>query len=79
MGQLGNLLKSGQPITPEAAEQVPPETVEQLAHEAEKRDPGVVDRVSDFYSEHPTLVKGLGAAALAVVMSKMAGQKRGMF
>lgn len=78
LGNLGGLLNSGQPITPEAAEQVPPHAVEELAKEAQNRDPSIIDRVSDFYAEHPTLVKGLGAAALAVVMSNMAGQKRGI-
>ncbi len=77
LGQLGNLLKSGQPVTADVAEQVSPQDVEQLAVEAEKQDPSVVDRVSDFYSQHPTLVKGLGAVALAFMMRSMAGQKRG--
>jgi len=79
LGNLGSLLQGGQPITPEVAQQVSPEAVQEIAHEAEKRDPGVVDRVSDFYAQHPTLVKGLGAAALAFMMKNMAGQKRGMF
>ena len=79
LGQLGNLLHSGQPVTPEVAQQISPQAVEQIAHEAEKRDPSVVDRVSDFYAQHPTLVKGLGTAAIAMVLKNMAGQKRGMF
>lgn len=79
LGRLGDLFKSGQPITPEAADQVSPQAVEEIAKEAEKHDPNVVDRVSDFYSQHPTLVKGLGAAALAVLMSKMAGERKGFF
>jgi hypothetical protein len=66
-------------LTPEDADRIPPEAVEELAEEAEKRDPGIVDRVSDFYAEHPTLVKSLGVAALAVAMSGMAKQKRGLF
>ena len=77
LGQLGGMFQSGQPVSPEVASQVDPKVVEQMAHEAEKRDPSVVDRVSDFYSQHPTLVKGLGAAALAYMMRGMAGQKRG--
>ena len=66
-------------MSPQQAEQIPTEAVEQLAREAEQRDPSVIDRVSDFYSEHPGLVKTLGAAALAVAMSGMAKQKRGLF
>ena len=78
MGNLGGLLQRGQ-VTEQDAERVPPQAVEELAREAEKRDPSVVDRISDFYSEHPGLVKSLGAAALAVAMSGMAKQKRGFF
>jgi hypothetical protein len=78
MGNLGGLLQGGQ-VTPQVAEQIPPQAVEELAREAEQRDPTVVDRVSDFYAEHPTLVKTLGAAALAIAMSGMTKQKRGLF
>ena len=66
-------------VTPEQAQQIPPQAVEEIAREAEKNDPTVIDRVSDFYAEHPTLVKSLGAVALAIAMRGMAGQKRGMF
>jgi len=69
----------GARVTPEQAQQIPPQAVEELAREAEKSDPTVIDRVSDFYAEHPTLVKSLGAVALAIAMRGMAGQKRGMF
>jgi len=78
LGQLGNLLSKGQ-VSPQEAEQIPPQAVEELARHAEQHDPSVIDRVSDFYSEHPGLVKTLGAAALAVAMSGMAKQKRGLF
>lgn len=78
MGNLAGMLQGGQ-VTPQQAEQIPPEAVEELAREAEQRDPSVIDRVSDFYSEHPTLIKTLGAAALAVAMSGMTKQKRGLF
>ena len=76
-GMFGN---SGQPqVTPEQAQQIPPEAVEDIAREAENRDPNVIDRVSDFYAENPMLVKTLGAAALAIARRGMAGQKRGIF
>jgi hypothetical protein len=63
---------TGQTITPEMAQQIPPQAINQVAEAAEKHDPSIVDRVSSFYSEHPTLVQTLGAGALAVVMGKMA-------
>ncbi|HWR51538.1 MAG TPA: hypothetical protein VN428_10550 [Bryobacteraceae bacterium] len=60
-------------VSPEDAEQVPPDQVQKMAETAEQQDQGIVDKLSDFYSEHPTLVKSLGAGALAILMSKMAG------
>jgi hypothetical protein len=78
-GQLASLLQSKSSFTPEEADQVPPEAVADLAQEAQNQDPSVIDRVSDFYAEHPTLVKSLGAAALAVAMSGLSKQKRGLF
>ena len=70
---LGSLLSGGQTsITPEQAQQVPPEAIEELAAHAEKKDPSVIDTISNFYAEHPTLVKGLGAAALTVALAKIA-------
>lgn len=75
LGGLAGLLGGGggQPhITPEVAEQISPQVVEQIAAEAESQDPSVINRISDFYSEHPTLVKGLGAAALAIALAKIA-------
>ena len=45
------------------------------AKEAEKRDPSVVDRVSDVFAEQPQLLKILGGAALAIALGRMA-QKR---
>jgi hypothetical protein len=67
---LSALMSSGR-VTPETASQITPEVVEQLATEAHKQNPSIVDTVSSFYAQHPTLVKTLGATALAVVMSKM--------
>jgi|SRR5581483_1873971 len=55
--------------TPELAQQVQPQVVQQLADLAKQADPSVVDKLSGFYAQHPALVKSLGAAALAIVMS----------
>ncbi len=64
-------------ITPEQAEQIPAEAVQEIAAEAEKKDPSVIDQVSNFYAEHPTLVKTLGAAALAIALSQIAKRQAG--
>jgi len=70
---LGSLLRGGQTqITPEQAQQVTPEAVQHIATEAEQSNPSVVDSISHFYSEHPTLIKTLGGAALAIVLARMA-------
>lgn len=63
-------------ITPEQAGRIPPEAVQEIAREAENQDPSVIDRMSDFYAEHPTLVKTLGAAALTIALMKIAQQTR---
>lgn len=77
-GILGGILNGGQTeVTPEQAEQIPAEAIEQVAAEAEKKDPSIIDRVSDIYSSQPTLIKVLGGAALAVALSKIAQRSMG--
>ncbi len=71
---LGGLLGGGSQITPEQAQQVPPEAVQQLAEQAQQNNPSIVDQASRFYADHPTLVQGLGAGALALIMSHMSRQ-----
>lgn len=76
-GLLGGLLNGGgngqQPqITPEQASQLSPEQVQEIARKAEQENPGVVDRMGDFYAQHPNVVKGLGGAALAIALAHMA-------
>jgi hypothetical protein len=74
-GALGNLsggAGTSQPaVTPEQTRQISPEAVRQLAEHAEKRDPSIVERASDFYAQHPSLVKGLGTAAVAMIIRHM--------
>lgn len=77
LGSLGGLLGRSE-VSPHEAAAIPQQDVEELARTAEKHDPSVIDRVSEFYSEHPGLVKTLGAAALAVAMSGMTKEKRGL-
>ena len=74
LGGLGGLLGGGSQVTPEQAQQVSPEQVHQLAQQAEQNNPSIVDQASRFYAEHPTLVQGLGAGALALIMSHMSQQ-----
>lgn len=72
-GLLGNLLgghANGQ-VTPEQAQQVSPDAVHDLAQQAEKKNPSILETASNFYAQHPTLVKSLGTVALASVLSHM--------
>ncbi len=75
-GALGNLFRGGQndtpQITPEQAATLTPEQVQQIAEQAEQHNPGVVERVGDFYAQHPSLVKTIGGAALAIVLGRVA-------
>jgi hypothetical protein len=72
-GVLGNLRGADQAqISPEQASQVPPGTVRELAEQAQQQNPGIVERMGDFYAGHPNLVKALGGAALAIALGHMA-------
>jgi hypothetical protein len=71
-GALSGILSRGGQVTPQDAERVPAEEVERVAAKAEQKNPSIVDQVSEFYSEHPGIVKTLGGAALAIVMARIA-------
>lgn len=77
-GALGKIFGNNAPskVTPEQAAQVSPEQVQELAEKAQQQNPGIVDRMSDFYAEHPTLIKAAGGAALAVALGYMANNIR---
>jgi hypothetical protein len=75
---LASILGGGrQQITPEEAQQVPPEAVEEIAAHAEKQDPSIIDTLSGFYAEHPALIKTLGGAALAIALATIAQRHSG--
>ncbi len=62
-----------QQVTSQEAELVPEEAVQKLAAVAEQHDPSVIDRVSEFYADHPNLVKTLGIGALTMITSRLIG------
>lgn len=74
LGGIAGALSGGN-ITPQQAQQISPEQVQVLAQNAAKKNPSVVDMAAGFYAQHPTLVKSIGAGALALLMSKIS-QKR---
>jgi hypothetical protein len=78
-GPLGTLLqraRRGQPVTPMEAGPIKPDDVEQAAHQAAARDPGIIERISSFYARHPALVQTLGSMALNIALNRIA-QRRG--
>jgi hypothetical protein len=75
LGGLAGVLSAGS-VTPQQAQQVPPQAVEVLAQHAAKKDPSIMDAAAGFYAQHPTLVKTIGAGALALLMSKISPGRR---
>ncbi len=75
LASIVSALASGQQVTPEMADQVSGDEVRALAEHAEKQDPSVIDTLSNFYAEHPTLVKSLGAVALTIAINQIANRK----
>lgn len=78
-GLLGQLTGGGAAapqLTPAQASQLTPDQVQVLANHAEQNNPGIVDQLSNFYAEHPTLVKTLGSAALSIALAKIAEAQR---
>ncbi len=74
-GSLSGLLAGGA-VTPQQAQQVSPEQVQVLAQKAAAKNPSIVDAASSFYAQHPTLVKAIGAGALALLMSRLSASRR---
>lgn len=74
---LGRLAEGGsRAVPPDVAAQLSAEQLQQIADHAEQHCPGIVDRMSAFYAEHPGLVKTLGSAALSIALAEMAGRQR---
>ena len=69
-------LGSTTPITPETAAQIPASAVEEAAAQAQQHDPSIIERVSEIYAQHPTLVKTLGTVAMGIALSHLANRGR---
>jgi len=65
------------PVSPQQAQDVSPEKVRTVAQEAAQKDPSIMDQAAGFYAQHPTLVKSLGVAALAMIMQQTTHSRRG--
>lgn len=83
-GIFGNKLNSGNgsatapgsgglpSISASDAEKITPDQVREIAEQAEKADPSILDRIGSFYGKHPEAVKMLGGAALAIALGRIA-------
>ena len=69
-------IAANQQVTPDQAQAVPTDVVQQLAAHAEKADPNFVEKASSFYAQHSTLLKTLGGAALSIALAKVAERQR---
>jgi hypothetical protein len=58
-------------VTTEQAAKLLPSQAQELAANAKTVNPSIVESMSNFYAQHPVLVKSLGAAALAIILSQM--------
>ena len=73
---LGGAGANAPTITPEQASSISPQDAAVIAAHAEKKDPSIMGRAGEFYAQHPDLVKGLGAAALAIALGRMHSSQR---
>jgi len=55
---------------------VSPSVIQSTLEQARAANPSIVEKVSGFYAEHPTLIKTLGSAALTIALAKMAEHAR---
>ena len=80
LASLGSAGGAGAPtggsVTPQQAQQVTPQQVQVLAQKAAAKNPSIVDAAAGFYAQHPTLVKTIGAGALALLMSRLSASRR---
>lgn len=71
-GALSHLAQPGAQAQQADADAITPTQAGELAAAARQSNPGIISELGSFYSQHPTLVKTLGAAALTFAMSHMA-------
>jgi hypothetical protein len=75
LGSLAGTLSKGS-VTPQQASRIQPEQVEVLAEKAAQHDPSIMEKAAGFYAQHPTLVKAIGAASLAFLVSRISQGRR---
>ena len=66
----------GRRVSPQEAQQMPVQEVESATADAAAANPGIMERASRFYAEHPVLVQSLGQAAITIAMNAMMNRRR---
>ena len=72
LGDVWRRYSAGARVDPDRAATVGRTEVEEVARQARKQNPGVLERVSRFYARHPEIVRSLGQVAMSIALSKMA-------
>jgi len=62
---------AGPGLSAQNPSQLSPAQVQQIAAQAEKQDPSVIDRVSSFYAQHPGVMQAAGGLALTIALQHM--------
>jgi|SRR5215467_2167896 len=73
--ELAGSAGGGQSVTPQSANQISAEQVQQAAARAQRDNPSVIDQISGFYAQHPGVVKALGSAAITIAIQRIARRK----
>ena len=68
----------GRNVSPQEATQIPVQEVENATAQAAASNPGIMERASRFYAQHPMLVQSLGQAAISIAMNAMMNRRRNM-
>ncbi len=68
-GDLAGLFSVNRDVRPEDTEDLPADLILRVAEEARHKDEGIVDRISDYLADYPTLLKNLDVATLATAMA----------
>lgn len=58
-------------ITPAQASTLSVEQVKEIVNTAGQQNPSLADQLGNYYAEHSSLIKTLGAAALAITLARM--------
>lgn len=68
-------MTSGGRVAANRTSEIEPAQVQEMAREARATNPGILERVSQFYAKHPDLVRNLGGIAMGIALNRMARRR----